>query len=67
MEKNWYLLYTRPGREKKVTALLTKRKVINFPALNHKETEAAKGRKMTYVPLFTSYGLLRLLQLNWKS
>lgn len=55
MEKNWYILYTRPGREKKVAALLTKRKVTNFHALNHKETESAKGRKMTYVPLFTSY------------
>jgi len=61
MEKNWYILYTRPGREKKVAALLTKRKVTNFHALNHKETESAKGRKMTYVPLFTSYVFVKTI------
>jgi len=55
MQKNWYVLYTKPGREKKTAALLTKRKIVNFYPLNSKETGLATRKKMAYVPLFTSY------------
>ena len=30
MQKNWYVVYTRPQCEKKVAALLTKKKIENW-------------------------------------
>jgi len=61
MQKNWYILYTKPGREKKTAALLTKRKIANFYALNRRETGSARGRKIAYVPLFTSYVFVKTI------
>lgn len=55
MQKNWYIIYTKPKCEKKVVALLTKRKIENFCPLNSKQLEKTKKSKLTYEPLFSSY------------
>lgn len=55
MQKNWYIIYTKPGTEKKTAALLTKRKIKNFCPLNHEETGFARRKKTVHVPLFSSY------------
>ena len=34
MEKQWYAVYTRPGVEKKVCEILTRKKIENYFPLN---------------------------------
>lgn len=55
MQKNWYIIYTKPKCEKKVAALLTKRRIENFCPVNCKETKSSKRSKVNYEPLFDSY------------
>ena len=56
MQKNWYMVYTRPKWEKKVVASLTKRKIENFfPVNNSKQLTYLKKIKIQHEPLFESY------------
>lgn len=55
MQKNWYILYTKPGKEKKTAALLNRRKIENFFPQTTKETRLGTRTKVTDVPLFPSY------------
>ena len=55
MQKNWYLVYTKPKCEKKVTALLTKRKIENFCPQNQKQIKHLRKSKLVNEPLFNSY------------
>jgi len=55
MQKNWYIIYTKPKCEKKVATLLTKRKIENFFPLNYKEINSFRKRKSFQEPLFKSY------------
>ena len=55
MQKNWYVVYTRPQCEKKIATLLTKKKIENFIPLVCIETQNARRNKVTYKPLFQSY------------
>lgn len=55
MQKNWYVLYTRPQCEKKVATLLAKRKIESFiPYVNMDSTRLKKSKTVTR-PLFKSY------------
>ena len=56
MKKNWYAIYTKAHCEKKVAALLAKRKITNYCPLNRIVTDyQSSKRKMAYVPLLTSF------------
>jgi hypothetical protein len=55
MQKNWYVLYTRAQCEKRVAALLMKKKIENFFPLVSVETEKSWRNKVLYKPLFKSY------------
>lgn len=55
MQKNWYVLYTKPKCEKKVASLLTKKKIENFCPINCKAIKQLRKSKLLYEPLFTSY------------
>ena len=55
MQKNWYAVYTKPKCEKKVAALLTKKKIENFCPLNCKQIRHSRKSKLLYEPLFSSY------------
>ena len=56
MQKNWYMVYTKPRWEKKVVATLTKRKIENFfPRNNSKQLTYLKKIKIQQEPLFESY------------
>ena len=55
MQKNWYIVYTRPKCEKKVAALLTRRKIKNFYPVNYQAQPDARRNKLTYQPLFNCY------------
>jgi Transcription antiterminator len=53
--KQWYAVYTRPRWEKKVSDLLTKKKVENYCPLNRVLRQWADRKKIVFEPLFTSY------------
>jgi transcription antitermination factor NusG len=55
MQKNWYVIYTRPQCEKKVASLLTKKKVENFVPFVSVETNGYIRKKIVNRPLFKSY------------
>src|SRR5690606_25143657 len=55
MQKRWYILYTRPGFEKKVSAHLTKKKIENFHPVTLREVVNLKKTRMTQEPIFPSY------------
>jgi len=55
MQKNWYIVYTKSKKEKKVVNLLTKRKIENFCPLNRKMVTNYRRSKLEYEPLFNSY------------
>jgi len=54
MQKNWYVVYTKPLREKKVAFLLTKKKIENFCPMNCIEVQSFRGNKIIEEPLFKS-------------
>lgn len=55
MNRSWYAVYTKPQSEKKVVALLSKKKIENF--CPHKRMIVGYGnkRKMVYEPLFPTF------------
>lgn len=55
MQKNWYVVYTRPLCEKKVAGLLTKKKIENFIPQVSVETQSLRKNKVVNKPLFKSY------------
>ena len=55
MNKNWYVVYTKPQCEIKVVALLTKRKIENFCPLNKIATFKGNKKRVTQEPLFPSF------------
>ena len=64
MQKNWYLVYTKPKSEKKVAALLTKRKINNFCPQNRKQVKHLRRNKLVNEPLFSSYVFVQLEAIN---
>ena len=64
MQKNWYLVYTKPKSEKKVASLLTKRKIENFCPQNRKQIKHIRKTKMVNEPLFSSYVFVHLEEKN---
>ena len=55
MQKYWYVIYTRPKCEKKVTASLAKKKIESFFPQQLKERTSFWKRKVYQEPLFKSY------------
>lgn len=60
MQKNWYIIYTKPRMEKKVASSLSKRKIENFVPLNSKKFSSFKRTKIQQEPLFESYVFAKL-------
>ncbi len=55
MQKNWYVVYTKPQSEKKVSAQLTKKKIENFVPVVTVAINKARKNKTVTKPLFASY------------
>lgn len=55
MQKNWYVLYTRPQCEKKVATLLAKKKIECFIPYVNTDLPRLKKSKTVTRPLFKSY------------
>lgn len=54
MEKNWYAVYTKPQSEKKVAALLNKKKIESYVPMVYVKSETLMGHKFIFEPLFKS-------------
>jgi transcription antitermination factor NusG len=55
MQKNWYIIYTKPKCEKKVATLFTRKKIENFIPVTCKQFHSLRKRKLQQEPLFDSY------------
>ena len=53
--KKWYVVYTKPHWEKKVTELLSRKKIEYFCPLNKVQRQFNDRKKVVNEPLFTSY------------
>ena len=62
MQKNWYLVYTRPKCEKKVASTLTKRKIENFFPVNSKQINSLRKIKIHQEALFESYIFVNIVE-----
>ena len=54
MKKYWYILYSRPGTEKKISASLTKRRVEHFLPMSFQPKSRFSGKPVKE-PLFPGY------------
>jgi transcription antitermination factor NusG len=57
--KNWYALYTRPGSEKKVANLLSRKNIDNYCPLKRR---ANAKKKVVLEPLFSSYVFVQITE-----
>ncbi len=55
MQENWYIIYTKPKCERKVSMALAKKKIENFYPLNARQVKDSRRSKLIYEPLFQSY------------
>lgn len=55
MQKNWHILYTKAKCEKKVSSLLTKKKIKNFCPIHCRQIDELRKIRLVYEPLFYSY------------
>jgi len=53
--KNWYVVYTRPRWEKKVSHLLSSKSLVSYCPLNKVQKQWSDRKKIMMEPLFTSY------------
>ncbi|MBC7829692.1 MAG: UpxY family transcription antiterminator [Chitinophagaceae bacterium] len=53
--KNWYVVYTRPKWEKKVSQILSGKSLVNYCPLNKVQKQWSDRKKIVMEPLFTSY------------
>ena len=53
--RNWYAVYTKPKTERKVTLLLSKKKMENFCPHNRVVSGIGIKKKMVYEPLFPDF------------
>jgi transcription antitermination factor NusG len=63
-EKKWFALYTRARWEKKVSEILTRRKIENYCPINKVVKQWSDRRKVVHEPLFTSYVFARVPEFN---
>lgn len=55
MQKNWYVVYTKQHSERKVSLLLSKKRIENFCPLNYKKSRSLFWKSINFEPVFNSY------------
>ncbi len=55
MQKNWYVVHTKPNYENRASQLLTKKGIQNFCAKTRISTDLLKKNKIIEKPLFPNY------------
>src|SRR5436189_5247395 len=59
MEKQWYVIYTKPRMEKKVSEILTRKEIENYFPLNRIIADWNTNKKIIDEPLFACYIFVR--------
>lgn len=59
IKKNWYIIYTRCGSEKKVAALLEKKGIETYCPLKKANRHQIDRKRVMAEPLFSSYVFVR--------
>lgn len=68
MKKKWYAVYTKPKNERKVSALLTKKKIENYcPLKRVTGDDSVDRKKYTLEPLFPSFVFVYITDLEFSS
>jgi transcription antitermination factor NusG len=63
MQKKWYAVYTKPNHEKKVSALLSKKKIENYCPLNKIVNNfSEEKRKPVFEPLFPNFVFVHITE-----
>lgn len=62
MEKQWYVIYTRPRWEKKVDRLLKQQDIESYCPVRKVISQWADRKKEVELPLFSSYVFVRITQ-----
>jgi transcription termination/antitermination protein NusG len=65
-EKIWHAVYTRPGKEKKVADVLTKKKIANYIPLYERECMADGRKKLIIAPVFPRYVFISVENNEWE-
>jgi transcription antitermination factor NusG len=60
MQKNWYIIYTKPKCEKRVALILSKKKIENFLPSSYRQVSFLRKTKLLYGPLFNSYVFINI-------
>jgi transcription antitermination factor NusG len=67
MTRHWYAVYTRPLKERKVAALLTKKGIENFCPMVQTLDSRSAAKKEEFQPLFNAYVFVFMLESEVKS
>jgi len=62
--KNWYIVYTRPGQEKKVTENLSRKKIECYCPLNNAIHQSFYGKRAASEVLFCSYSFVKICEIQ---
>lgn len=66
MNKKWHVIYTKSDCEKKVAALLTKKKIENYCPLNRTLNIKGSKKRILTEPLFSSFVFVRVSETEMK-
>lgn len=61
MDMKWYLVYTKPGYEKKVSDILTKKKIENYSPANNVSRKWSDNKKVQKPALFKGYVFIKTI------
>jgi len=64
MQNNWYVVYTKPCCERKVSVLLNRKGIENYCPLNYKRSQSLLRRRIIEEPLFKSYVFVKTTEIN---
>ncbi len=64
MQNNWYIIYTKPKWEKKVSIALNRRKIENFLPLQNKQIFSFRRIKTAEQPLFENYVFVKIEEIE---
>ncbi len=64
MQNNWYVVYTKPSCERKVSVLLNRKKIENYFPLNYKRYQSLLRNRIIEEPLFKSYVFVKTTEIN---
>ena len=64
MDMNWYVVYTKPGSEQKVSETLKRKKFENFCPVNSIPKKYGDIRKVKETPLFKGFVFVKIRDLQ---